>query len=121
MLKTTTAGVVRWADGWLTGSASVNNNAWHFITLVDNAGTESIYVDGSVDAVTSTLANLLATGANQIWIGGSPDGGDGATKLNGLIDEVYMFNPALRQTEMLVRVLLCPLLFACLLAVFMHS
>ncbi len=63
----------------MTGPASVNNNAWHFITLVDNAGTEFICLDGSVGVVTSTLANLLATGTNQIWIGGSPDGGDGAT------------------------------------------
>ena len=32
-----------------------------------------------------------------------------------------MFNRALRQTAVQVRVLLCPPLFACLLAVFMHS
>jgi autotransporter-associated beta strand protein len=95
----TKAGAVRWAGGWLTGTAALNNNAWHFVTLVDNAGTESIYVDGSVDAVTSTMGLSLASGANQIWIGGSPDGGDGAVKMTGLIDEVYMFNRALSQTE----------------------
>ncbi len=32
-----------------------------------------------------------------------------------------MFNRALRQTAVQVRVLLCPPLFTCLLAVFMHS
>jgi autotransporter-associated beta strand protein len=95
----THAGAVRWAGGWLTGTAALNNNAWHFVTLVDNAGTESIYVDGSVDAVTSTMANPLASGANQIWIGGSPDGGDGAVKMSGLMDEVFMFNRALSQAE----------------------
>ena len=95
----THAGAVRWAGGWLTGTTALNNNAWHFVTLVDNAGTESIYVDGNVDAVTSTMANPLAAGANQIWIGGSPDSGDGAAKMTGYIDEVVMFNRALNQTE----------------------
>jgi hypothetical protein len=93
------AGAVRWAGGWLTGTTALNNNAWHFVTLVDNAGTETIYVDGNVDAVTSTMANPLASGANQIWIGGSPDGGDGAVRMSGLVDEVYMFSRALSQTE----------------------
>lgn len=95
----THAGAVRWAGGWLTGTASLNNNAWHFVALVDNAGTESIYVDGNVDAVTSMMADPLASDANQIWIGGSPDPGDGTTKMNGLIDELYMFNRALSQAE----------------------
>ncbi|HEX7655305.1 MAG TPA: LamG domain-containing protein, partial [Verrucomicrobiae bacterium] len=95
----TRAGAVRWAGGWLTGTAALNNNAWHFVTLVDNAGSESIYVDGNVDTVVSTMGKPLASGANQIWIGASPDGGDGAAKLNGLIDEVFMFNRALTQNE----------------------
>jgi autotransporter-associated beta strand protein len=95
----THAGGVRWAGGWLTGTAALNNNAWHFVTLVDNAGTETIYVDGNVDAVTSTMGNPLATGANQMWIGGTPDGGDGGVKMNGLIDEVWMFSRALSQAE----------------------
>ncbi len=93
------AGAVRWAGGFLTGTAALNNGAWHFVTLVDNTGTETIYVDGDVDAVTSTMANPLAGGANQIWIGGSPDYDSGAVKMNGLIDEVFMFNRALSQAE----------------------
>jgi autotransporter-associated beta strand protein len=95
----THAGAVRWAGGWLTGTAALNNNAWHFVMLVDNAGTETIYVDGNLDAVTSTMGLPLASDANQIWIGGAPDGGDGAAKMNGLIDEVFMFSRALSQTE----------------------
>ena len=95
----TKAGAVRWAGGWLTGTTALNNNAWHFVTLVDNAGTETIYVDGNVDAVTSAMANPLASGANQMWIGGSPDGGDGAARMSGMIDEVWMFSRALSQTE----------------------
>jgi len=95
----TRAGAVRWAGGWLTGTAALNNNAWHFVALVDNAGTEKIYVDGNLDTVASTMANPLSSDANQIWIGGSPDSGDGTAKMNGLIDDVYMFNRALSQAE----------------------
>ena len=71
----TKAGAVRWAGGFLTGTAALNDGNWHFITLVDNTGTESIYVDGNVDAVTSTMALPLASGANQMWIGFSRDKG----------------------------------------------
>ena len=95
----THAGAVRWGGGWLTGTAALNNNAWHFVALVDNAGTESIYVDGNVDSVTSTMGLPLASGANQLWIGGSPDGSDGGVKMTGMIDEVYMYNRALSQSE----------------------
>ena len=95
----THAGAVRWAGGFLTGTAALNNNAWHFITLVDNAGTEAIYVDGNLDAVTSTMGLPLASGASQLWIGGSPDTDSGAVKMNGMIDEVCMYNRALSQAE----------------------
>ena len=93
------AGGVRWAGGYLTGTANLNDNTWHFITVVDNGGTELLYVDGNVDAVTSTIYSPLAAGANQVWIGGSPDSGDGAAKMTGMIDEVYLFNRPLSQAD----------------------
>jgi len=95
----TKAGAVRWAGGFLTGTRALNDGAWHFITIVDNAGTESIYVDGVVDGVTSAMSLALASGANQTWIGNAPDTDTGAVKMTGLIDEVYLFNRALSQTE----------------------
>ena len=95
----THAGAVRYGGNWLTGSAALNDGVWHFITLVDTAGTETIYVDGNSDSVTATMSGALASGANQIWIGGSPDGGDGAVKMTGLIDEVCVFARALSLAE----------------------
>ena len=35
----THAGAVRWGGGWLTGSAGLNDGQWHFVALVDDAGT----------------------------------------------------------------------------------
>ena len=52
------------------------------------------------DAVTSSMGQSLASGANQIWLGGSPDGGDGAVRMSGLLDEVYLFDRALSRTEL---------------------
>jgi autotransporter-associated beta strand protein len=95
----TKAGAVRWAGGFLTGTTVLNNGAWHYIALVDNAGTESIYVDGNADTVTSTMALPLASNANQTWIGNAPDTDAAAVKMTGLIDEVSLFDRALSQTE----------------------
>jgi autotransporter-associated beta strand protein len=66
---------------------------------VDNAGTQSIYVDGNVDAVTSTMGLALASSANQTWIGNAPDSDAGAIKMTGQIDDVYLFNRALSLAE----------------------
>ena len=97
----TKVGGVRYGDGWLTGTSNVNNNVWHFIAITVNAGTKTIYVDGKLDAQTGTTSwNAAAsTLANQFWIGASPDTGDGVVSFNGLVDEVYLFNRALSQTE----------------------
>ena len=95
----TTAGAVRWAGGFLTGTTALNDGAWHYITLVDRAGTETIYVDGRTDTVASSLTLALSALANQMWIGGAPDSDSGAVKINGLIDEVSLYNRALNLAE----------------------
>jgi autotransporter-associated beta strand protein len=95
------AGGVRYSDGWLTGTATLNNNAWHFIAITVSGGTKTIYVDGNMDAKTGTTGwtQPAMTWANQFLIGSTPDSGDGGVSFNGLIDEVYMFNRALTQSE----------------------
>jgi autotransporter-associated beta strand protein len=95
----TAAGAVRWAGGFLTGTKALNDGTWHFITLVDSAGSETIYVDGVVDTVTSTMSLALASDANQIWIGGSPDTDAAAVKMTGMLDEVCLFSRALSLAE----------------------
>jgi autotransporter-associated beta strand protein len=99
----TKAGGVRYGDNWLTGTTALNNNNWHFVAITVNSGVKTIYVDGNVDAKTGTTGWVDAASANasQFWIGGSPDTGDGDSYMNGLIDEVYLFNRALSQAEVL--------------------
>lgn len=98
----TKAGGVRYGDGWLTGTATLNNNAWRFVAITVSGGVKTIYVDGNVDAKTGTAGwnGAASTSANQFWIGDSPDASDGVVPFNGQLDEVMLFNRALSQAEL---------------------
>ena len=97
----TKAGGVRYGDGWLTGTATLNNNAWRFVAITVSSGVKTIYVDGNVDAKTGMTGwtGTASTSANQFWIGDSPDTSDGCVPFNGQLDEVMLFNRALTQAE----------------------
>jgi len=94
----TKAGGVSYAQGWEEGTTAINNNTWHFVVMTCNGTTKTMYLDGNVDAITSSWAANTGVGS-QLWIGGSADTGDQDVGLNGLIDEVYVFNRALSQSE----------------------
>jgi autotransporter-associated beta strand protein len=92
------AGGVRWGEGWERGTASLTDGAWHFVVMTCSAGTKVGYVDGSVDSWMEDDWNNVGNGG-QFWIGGTPDTGDGDVALNGLIDEVYVFDRAISLAE----------------------
>jgi autotransporter-associated beta strand protein len=95
-------GGVRYGGGWMGGNINVNDNNWHFLTITDNGGAKTIYVDGNADTnyTASQLWNTAAAGT-ELWIGGTADTGDGNAAFNGLIDEFFVFNRALNQNEIL--------------------
>jgi autotransporter-associated beta strand protein len=92
-------GGVRYAQGWETGTAVINDGNWHFIAMTDNDGVRTMYVDGAVDAI--TINQWSGTGAGTLlYIGGNGTGeSDGQVGLGGLIDEVYIYNRALSGAE----------------------
>lgn len=92
------AGGVRWGEGWETGTASVNDGAWHQVVLTYNGNTKAAYVDGNLDALTTDQWNNVGLGS-QFWIGGGANTGDGTANLNGLVDEVYVFDRAISSAE----------------------
>src|ERR1039457_5908391 len=98
----TTAGGVRYGQGWQVGTAVINDGNWHHIVFTFDGTTKVQYVDGVVDAFTTSgwaVGGDAGTGG-QFWIGGSGTGeGDGQVNLNGLIDEAYVFNRALSQAD----------------------
>jgi len=96
----THAGGVRYAQGWESGTAAINNGQWHFVVMTCNNGTKAQYVDGALDAFVAGVDqwNDVGTGG-QVRIGGAASGADSQIALGGLMDEVYMFNRALSQSE----------------------
>jgi autotransporter-associated beta strand protein len=96
----THAGGVRYAQGWESGTATINNSAWHFVVMTCNSGTKALYVDGALDAFITGVDQWNGPGTGgQVRIGGTASGADSQIALGGLIDEIYMFNRALSQSE----------------------
>jgi autotransporter-associated beta strand protein len=93
----TRAGAVRWGGGWLTGNAGINNGNWRFIAITAVNGIKSIYVDGNLDAI-STSWNNVSVG-DLFWIGGSANTGDGVARMIGQLDEVSIYSRALTLAE----------------------
>jgi len=94
----TNAGGVRWGQGWETGTAGVNDGNWHHVVLTCSDTTKAAYVDGNPDALGLDQWGSTGTGS-QFWIGGGTDTGDGTANLNGLVDEVYVFDRTLTLAE----------------------
>jgi autotransporter-associated beta strand protein len=92
------AGGVRWGEGWETGTASINDGAWHQVVLTCNGNTKAAYVDGVLDTLTTDQWGNVGLGS-QFWIGGGANTGDGTANLNGLVDEVYVFDRAINVAE----------------------
>jgi autotransporter-associated beta strand protein len=96
----THAGGVRYAQGWQSGTAVINDGNWHFVVMTCNGGIKTSYVDGTVDAWVSGVNQWSGSGTGgQLRIGGTVANSDSQVALNGLIDEFYMYNRCLSQAE----------------------
>ncbi len=89
----TAMGAVRYSGGWLSGTANVANGQWNFVTISDNAGTRTIYVNGAVDPQTQTQFTTFDTGT-VVRLGWTP-GDDGSTFFNGEMSDVGIYSTAL--------------------------
>lgn len=95
------AGGVRYAEGWESGTATIDDGNWHFVVMTCDNGVKTMYVDGALDALLSggqTSWTAAGTGG-QVRIGGAASGADSQIGFNGFIDEVYVFNRALTEDE----------------------
>ena len=97
------AGNSNWYYEIKNGTASQANSqqglstdTWHSVTMVQNAGMCSIYVDGAKrgsSAISLRPADIAAS-VTQCWLGRSPFSGD-AYMTNTLIDNFQVFDTAL--------------------------
>ena len=80
----------------VTGATTVSTGVWHHVAAVYDGTSIKVYLDGILDG--SAAANFIPTdGAASLKIGARGD--DANTRLNGLIDEVRIFNRALSAAE----------------------
>lgn len=94
------AGGVRYGSGWQQGTTPVNDGIWHHVVFTSDGATKVQYIDGVVDTWVANQWNNSAGTGGQFWIGGGGTGqGDGQVCLNGLIDEVNVYNQALSQAQ----------------------
>lgn len=101
----TRQGGVRYGTGWEEGSTDINDGLWHHLVMTCSNSVKTLYLDGNVDPFPVPANNYGGDGwtttaaGGQFWIGGNGYSGDGSANLNGLIDEVYIFNRALSQSD----------------------
>src|SRR6266478_557479 len=83
----------------VSGYAQVPLGTWTYITVVRNGPAISFYVNGNLDAKFNTAdANPFRNGINTLRIGGQNRGGT-PRFLNGIIDEVRVYNQALTPAQ----------------------
>jgi Concanavalin A-like lectin/glucanases superfamily len=84
----------------LGSTAAVNDGAWHWVAVTRHTTSASLYVDGQLQATTTTATTADISTSTPMRAGvSSCDGVDGTTPLAGELDELMIFNAALTQSQ----------------------
>lgn len=84
----------------LGSTAVVNDGAWHWVAVTRQTTTASLYVDGQLQATTTTATTADIWKRTPMRAGVSTcDGVDGTTALVGQLDELMIFSVALTQSQ----------------------
>lgn len=83
----------------LQGNTVVTDNAWHFVcaTLDSGTATAKLYVDGQLDAQSTSFTNALLSNNGNLAIGAFFS--SNYNFFNGITDEVQIYNRTLSATE----------------------
>ncbi|MFO0874673.1 MAG: LamG domain-containing protein [Phycisphaerales bacterium] len=82
--------------GEVTGTTPLNDNAWHQIVGVVNAGVlKSIYVDGGLAEATGPTTSIVATASQLVFGGFTMSSGTTVANYDGLLDDVQIYDTAL--------------------------
>lgn len=84
------------ANNPVFGATTISTGVWHHVAAVYDGATIKVYLDGALDGSVSTVFSPT-NGAASLKLGARGD--DANTRLNGLIDEVKIFNRALSGSE----------------------
>jgi sialidase-1 len=84
----------------LGSTAVVSDGAWHWVAVTRQTTTASLYVDGQLQATTTTATTADISKRTPMRAGVSTcDGVDGTTALVGQLDELMIFRVALTQSQ----------------------
>lgn len=83
----------------ITSTTSVNNGKWHYVAVVFNSGTASLYIDGVLDATATGQPTPVSNTANfsigAMWSNKSAI----SSVFSGDIDEIRIWNSALTAAQ----------------------
>jgi hypothetical protein len=85
--------------GWVCSNSTVNDNNWHHIALVRNGSVVYFYKDGKLDGIANVGATMTSSNSN-LFIGFSNMISN--SYLNGLIDNLSIYNYAKPYKEILI-------------------
>jgi hypothetical protein len=85
-------------DAAITGSASLEINTTYHCCAVRNSGTASVYLNGVFDASISNTASANADGPQKLTVGNRTPNSN-SLGLDGIVDDVRIYNRALTQSE----------------------
>ena len=84
----------------LGSTAAVNDGAWHRVAVTRQTTAASLYVDGQLQATTTTATTADISKRTPMRAGVSTcDGVDGTNALVGQLDELMIFRVALTQSQ----------------------
>ncbi len=85
------------SPAWVSSTTSVTDNAWHLVTATYDGTTQSVYVDGKLEA-SIAQSGSIQTGTASVMIGArktSPGEVIEGNTFSGNIDEVRLYDRAL--------------------------
>ena len=80
---------------FITASGTLSPNVWYHVAYVINSTHHTLYINGEFN-ITEDDSDIIQYSANDVTIGNSPTLSEG---LDGLIDEVKMFNRSLSSEQ----------------------
>jgi hypothetical protein len=93
-----------YGDGFYLTNIIINDNSWHMITVVTEVSRTMIYVDGSLREITDPpYGSENSFNVEGLWLGAEQDCVDDCwdprQQLNGVVDEIAIYNRALSPKE----------------------
>jgi hypothetical protein len=90
---------------WRSANTAVPLDTWVHLAVVYSGTSGQFYYNGVPDGSFTGDSGLPSTPSNKVYIGRRPEDGDMKYPINGLIDEVVIYNIALTATEIMERYL----------------